>query len=74
MPTFYSWKQFDIIKDIIKKQGNLLRGIDNFSGVWYQSYEIKLPPGFILGFEILDIFSVENQDRLGVMMYQSSNL
>ena len=40
MPTFYSWKQFDIIKDIIKKQGNLLRGIDNFSGVWYKGLKV----------------------------------
>ena len=28
-----------------------------------QSYEIKLPPQTILGFEIVEIFSVENYDR-----------
>jgi hypothetical protein len=40
----------------------------------YQSCEIKLPPQAILGFKILGIFSVENKDRSGVMMYQSSDL
>ena len=33
-----------------------------------KSYEIKLPPRAILGFKILDIFSIENSDSLGVMM------
>ena len=27
---------------------------------FFQGYEIKLPPRAILGFEILEIFSIEN--------------
>ena len=33
--------------------------VTDFVGV-AQSYEIKLPPRVILGFKILEIFSVEN--------------
>ena len=36
--------------------------------MYAQSYEIKLPPQAILGFKILETFSVENYNRLDVMM------
>ena len=38
-----------------------------------QSYEIKSPPWTILWFRILGIFSVEDIDRLGAMMFQISD-
>ena len=38
-----------------------------------QSYEIKYPPWTILWFRVLGIFSVENIDRLGAMMFQTSD-
>ena len=38
-----------------------------------QSYEIKSPPWTIWWFRILGIFSVENIDRLGTMMFQTSD-
>jgi hypothetical protein len=38
-----------------------------------QSYEIKSPPWTIWRFRILGIFSIENIDRLGAMMFQNSN-
>ena len=39
----------------------------------FQSYEIKSPPWTIWWFRILGIFSVENIDRLGAMMFQTSD-
>ena len=42
----------------------------NESG-FQQSYEIKSPPWTILWFRILGIFSVENIDRLCVLMFQT---
>ena len=38
---------------------------------YYQSYEIKSPPWTILWLRILEIFSVENINRLGVFMFQT---
>ena len=38
-----------------------------------QSYEIKSPPWTIWWFRILGIFSVEIIDRLGAMMFQTSD-
>ena len=38
-----------------------------------QSYEIKSPPWTIWWFRILGIFSVENVNRLGAMMFQTSD-
>ena len=38
-----------------------------------QSYEIKSPPWTIWWFRILGIFSVENIDRLGDLMFQTSD-
>ena len=38
---------------------------------WIQSYEIKSRPWTILWFRILGIFSVENIDRLCVLMFQT---
>ena len=38
-----------------------------------QSYEIKSPPWTIWWFRILGIFSVENIDRLGDFMFQTSD-
>ena len=42
-------------------------------GSFNQSYEIKSPPWTILWFRIREIFSVENIDRLGVFMFQTSD-
>ena len=49
---------FSKLVDYVKWQGLYLN----------QSYEIKLPPRAILGFKILEIFSVEYYDKLGVIM------
>ena len=40
--------------------------------MFLQSYEIKSPPWTIWLFRILGIFSVENINRMGAMMFQSS--
>ena len=39
----------------------------------FKSYKIKSPPWTIWWFRILGIISVENIDRLGAMMFQTSN-
>ena len=45
-----------------------------FTGMWLvQSYEVKLPPWTIWWFRILGIFSIVNINRLGAMLFQTSD-
>ena len=52
-----------MLLSLVNKYVLKVRQIANF-----QRYKIKLPPRAILGFQILEIFSVENKNSLGVTL------
>ena len=51
----------------------LAMNYDKIAVTLQQSYEIKSPPWTIWLFRILGIFSIENIDRLGDFMFQTSD-
>ena len=70
-----SYESSFIKHNIFKISAILLKNQTHWSAecTYLQSYEIKSPPWTIWWFRILVIFSVENIDRLGAMMCQTSD-